>query len=145
MREEKTTTQEKSNIQCVEVLISRDATARGGHNLYWTLSVYSLQNSPAKKSRQLNNCEVFHFMVYDWNRTIQQLLEDHKVPYFVIQFFGTKNISDSGVAGAALAEDDERRLLSAISNLSDTHSRSAAPAARLERQHIADLVFEHEP
>ena len=82
----------ESKIQCIEVLVPKKSIATSGHNLHWTLSVYSLENQPVSKNRSLHNSEVFHFMVYDWKRTIKQLLEDHQVHYSVIQYFTPETI-----------------------------------------------------
>ena len=82
----------ESNLQCVEILVSKKSISTDGHNLHWTLSVYSLQNQPVKKDWVKNDCEVFHFMVYDWNKTIKKLLEDHQVSFSVIQFFTPEHI-----------------------------------------------------
>ena len=82
----------QSNIQCLEVLIPKRLIVNSGHNLHWTLSVYSLQNQPVQKSRSIHNSEIFHFMVYDWKRTIKQLLEDLQVPYTIIQYFSPETI-----------------------------------------------------
>ncbi len=81
-----------SNIQCVEVVISRTYLRDNTNNLLWTLSVYSLQNQPVKKEHSFDNAEGFHFMVYDWNRTIKQLLEQNQIPYSIIGFFTVENI-----------------------------------------------------
>lgn len=74
-------------------------------NIIWTLSVYSLENRPVKDNGVLNNSEVFHFMVYDWSKTIKQLLEDQKIPYSILGFFTLDNIfniddKDSRIGGS---------------------------------------------
>ncbi len=86
-------TKSKSSIPCIEVLISRSHINTSNSNLHWTLSVYSLENQPVRKNRvAILDSEIFHFMVYDWNRTIKTLLEDHQIPYSVIQFFNPDTI-----------------------------------------------------
>ena len=82
----------QSNIQCLEVLIPRSFIVNSGHNLHWTLSVYSLENQPVQKNRFIHNSEIFHFMVYDWKRTIKHLLEDQQIPYSIIQYFSPESI-----------------------------------------------------
>ena len=82
----------KPTIQCVEVLVSKDVVSRNGHNLHWTLCVYSLENEPVQKDFAPGDSAVFHFMVYDWNRTIKQLLDTHQVPYSIIQFFTPESL-----------------------------------------------------
>ncbi len=84
---------QESNIQCVEVVISKSyLTDHDTNNLRWVLSVYSLENEPVKKEHPIPNAEGFHFMVYDWSRTIKRLLEHHQVPYSIIEFFTLDSI-----------------------------------------------------
>lgn len=75
-----------SNIQCIEVLISKSFIVKNA-NLHWTLSVYSLENQPVTDSRRNPNSEIFHFMVFDWRRTVKRLLQGNQVPYVVIDYF----------------------------------------------------------
>ncbi|HET9053095.1 MAG TPA: hypothetical protein VFM90_02910, partial [Cyclobacteriaceae bacterium] len=86
------------NIQCVEVVISRNYLRDHTNNLLWTLSVYSLENQPVKKDHAIPNSEGFHFMVYDWTRTIKQLLEQNQIPYSVIGFFSLESIYPEAVS-----------------------------------------------
>ncbi len=82
----------KSKIQCIEILVSKIFIERSGSNLHWTLSVYSLENQPIKKNLTEDYWECFHFMVYDWKRTIKRLLVDLKIPYSVTQYFALDTI-----------------------------------------------------
>ena len=50
------------------------------HNLYSTLSTYSLDNGPVEKDQQAEGRVSFRFMSYDWDRTIKQLLYDNRIP-----------------------------------------------------------------
>ena len=86
----------KQNIQCVEVLVSRNDVRADIRNLFWTLSVYSLQNHPVKRSRTSNNSEVFHFMVYDWKRSLKKMLDEQRVPYSVVEYFSPDSIHADG-------------------------------------------------
>lgn len=81
-----------SKVQCIEILVSKISLERSGNNLPWTLSVYSLENQPIKKNLTEDCCESFHFMVYDWKRTIKRLLNDLKIPYSVTQYFALNTI-----------------------------------------------------
>ena len=93
MRESKTYAEnKKSSIQCVEVLISKTFLTDAQDNLFWTLTVYSLENQPVSRQKSVFNSEVFHFMVYDWQRTIRQLLDKHQISYSIIQYFATESI-----------------------------------------------------
>ena len=105
----------QSNIQCLEVLIPRTFIANSSHNLYWTLSVYSLQNQPVRKNHAVRNSEIFHFMLYDWKRTIKQLLEDQQIPYSIIQYFSPETIYNDGAQNnstKSVSELDSRSVLS---------------------------------
>ena len=95
MKKRTNVTTGKAQIQCLEVLISKTSKESMG-NLQWTLSVYSLQNQPVRKNCAIPDGEIFHFMVFDWKRTIKQLLDTHQVSYSVIQYFDTELLfSDS--------------------------------------------------
>jgi hypothetical protein len=109
----------KSNIQCVEVLIPKNFIVNSGHNLHWTLSVYSLENQPVRKSRSIHNSEIFHFMVYDWKRTIKKLLEDQKIPYSIIQYFSPETIYTGAVKEHPCVSDQEAELLSELKSIAD--------------------------
>lgn len=108
------TKNQKSNIRCLEVLIPKSFIAGSGHNLHWTLSVYSLENQPVKKNRAIHNSEIFHFMVYDWKRTIKQLLEDQKIPYSIIQYFSPETIYHDATHG------NSSELMSLLQSVPDT-------------------------
>ena len=108
------TRNQRSAIHCVEVLIPRNFI-KSGLNLNWTLSVYSLENQPVKTSRALHNSEIFHFMVYDWKKTIKKLLEDQKIPYSIIQYFTPESIYPDNVQHGLSAEESD--LLSALNAL----------------------------
>lgn len=82
-------TKQSGGIRCVEVLVSRKV-ADNSRNILWPLSVYSLENQPVKNA--IPDCEVFHFMLYDWKRTIQKELEDNQVPYSIIRFFRAETV-----------------------------------------------------
>lgn len=53
------------------------------HNLYNTLSTYSIDNGPVEKPQQEEGRVSFRFTEYDWNRTIRQLLYDNRIPVIV--------------------------------------------------------------
>jgi hypothetical protein len=118
MRDGKTSTgKSTSKIQCIEVLISKSSIANSRHNLEWTLSVYSLENHPASKSKSLLNSEIFHFMVYDWKRTIKQLLEDHQIAYSIIQYFTSDAFQTEGLQENPVLSTDDANYLTALNNL----------------------------
>ena len=119
MRERTDATSNKSAIQCIEVLILQSYLRNSSLNIFRTLSVYSLENQPVQKDRPLHNSEIFHFMTYDWNRTIKKLLDDHKVPYAVIQNFSAANIPGGAADGSFKPVDNEAALLSAVTRLSE--------------------------
>ena len=103
----------KAKIQCIEVLVSKDSVYQSSHNLQWTLSVYSLENAPAKRDHPLTNSEIFHFMVYDWTRTLKPLLDDHQIPYSIIQFFTPESLFPAAPDKYEVSYDEHDFLLAA--------------------------------
>jgi hypothetical protein len=127
-------------IQCIEVLISRTSIAK---NLKWTLSVYSLENNPVSRYPAVHNCDVYHFMNFDWKRTIKQLLDDHQVPYSVIQYFSPQSIYTGIQRNLAF---DENTILSAVDQMEETYGgRDDARASGFPssiRHEKSDLVLD---
>jgi hypothetical protein len=74
-------------VPCLEVCLSRRVIESSGSNLLWTLSVYSLDNQPLGNGVVHSDVISYHFMIYDWRKTIKQLLDDIGVPYTVLQYF----------------------------------------------------------
>lgn len=132
-------TKKAPTARCLEVLISRRFIANS-ENLLWTLTVYSLENQPVKKNRALHHSEIFHFMVFDWERTIKALLEKNKVPYSIIQFFTPDSIFSESPRAKVEAEVDEMQYLSAVSELEETDLRTMAalPSIKANRRETAD-------
>ena len=128
----------ESNIPCIEVLISRDYIRDNGGNLFWMLSVYSLENQPVSRNRALHNSEIFHFMVFDWKRTIKKMLEDQQVPYSIVQYFSAESIHSDALQEAIGIHDKEEDFLSAISNLSELNE------GKVEAAH-EELMLGHRP
>jgi hypothetical protein len=50
------------------------------HNLYNTLSTYSLDNGPLPKADNDLATVTFRFMTRDWNKTLRDLLDRHNIP-----------------------------------------------------------------
>jgi hypothetical protein len=124
MRESNTHATKKDRIQCLEVLISRRYITNSNNNLLWTLSVYSLENKPVIKNRAVHNSEVFHFMVYDWNRTIKQLLDEYQIPYSIIEFFSPENFYTDSI-DAAPATVGEVKYLSSLHGIQESGATSS--------------------
>ena len=132
-------TKKATDVRCLEVLISKRFIA-GSQNLLWTLSVYSLENQPVSKDRALHNSEVFHFMVFDWERTIRHLLDRNKVPYTVIQFFTFDSLFSETCRPEPQLEVDETHYLSAVIKLEDTdlYTMSSLPRQRSRDKETVD-------
>jgi hypothetical protein len=107
----------KSEIQCIEILVSKKYLQDNRNNLQWTLSIYSLENQPVKIERSLRNSEVFHFMVYDWRKTIKQLLDKSQIPYSIIQYFSPRTIHADFLSSGSFRSDNEGDLISALEKL----------------------------
>lgn len=129
----------KSKIPCLEVLIPKTfIESSNGKSLRWTLSVYSLENQPVKKNRAITHSEIFHFMEYDWKRTIKELLEQHQVPYSIIQYFCPDTIhADSSLQHHELT-DQETDYLAAVNELEEVAIRNTRPFSQ-RRQGYADM------
>lgn len=132
----------KPKIQCVEILVSkRPISSRS--NLLWTLTVYSLENQPVKKNLSLKDSEVFHFMVYDWNKTIKNLLDVHQVPYSIVQFFTPETLFPETPDKYCLSEDENGFLL-AVRKLEDLTGFQAASEPEedfIKRGAESDLIL----
>ena len=131
---EKSNTQSKnrpSEIQCIEVLVANTADHSSG-SLRWTLSIYSLQNQPVSGDLSFHNCDIYQFMIFDWKRTIQKLLEKHQVSFCIIQYFSPGDAHT--VTSAMDTALHERNILAALDQLQgkvphqeETFSHSAKP------------------
>lgn len=109
----------KQNIQCVEVLVSRSYVRDRNHQLPWTLSVYSLQNHPVKMSQDTHNSEMFHFMLYDWKRSIKKFLDDQQIPYSIVGYFCSDSIHSDEQDTDLMNRNSDEQLLSALNDLSE--------------------------
>jgi hypothetical protein len=50
------------------------------HNLYTTLSTYSLDNGPIEKQGHDMGTVTFRFAAYDWNNTLKKLISSSNIP-----------------------------------------------------------------
>ena len=99
-----------SAIRCLEVLISTKVLT---NNLQWTLSVYSLENQPVRGIATMENSITFHFMVFDWRRTIKKLLDDNQIPYTITQYFNAGSLYSESLSGGSDKIIDEVDCLTA--------------------------------
>ena len=86
-------------IECLEVLISGNPLSDGNQSLFRTLSLYSLHNHPLQGNRLAQDSGIFHFMAFDWERTIKSLLEMRKVRFTVLRYFSTNSVCRESPAG----------------------------------------------
>lgn len=113
----KNSERKNSEILCIEILVSKKYLEDSRNNLQWTLPIYSLENQPVNVERALRNSEIFHFMVYDWRKTIKQLLDKSQVPYSIVQYFSPHTIHTDSLNSRNFTADNERNLLSALEEL----------------------------
>lgn len=99
-------------INCLEVIIPRMYLDNNVDNIFWTLSVYSLENAPVQSSK--NQDDVFHFMVYDWKRTIEKLLKRHQIPFSIVQYFTFDNISSAVVIESCIHTGNDSNLVNTL-------------------------------
>lgn len=64
----------------VEVKLWEAFLLHNRHNLYNTLSTYSLDNGPLEKESKELTTVSFRFMARDWNNTLKNLLDLQNVP-----------------------------------------------------------------
>ena len=64
----------------VEVKLWEAFLLHNRHNLFETLSTYSLDNGPLEKGNEELTTVSFRFMVRDWNNTLKNLLDLQNVP-----------------------------------------------------------------
>ena len=70
----------ESRQEIIEIKLWEVYLLYNRHNLYSTLSTYSLDNGPVEKDHQEQGRISFRFMAFDWERTIKQLLYDNRIP-----------------------------------------------------------------
>lgn len=70
----------ESRQEIIEIKLWEVYILYNRHNLYNTLSTYSLDNGPVEKDHQEEGRVTFRFMSFDWERTIKQLLYDNRIP-----------------------------------------------------------------
>lgn len=70
----------ESRQEIIEIKLWEVYLLYNRHNLYSTLSTYSLDNGPVEKDHQEEGRLSFRFMAFDWERTIKQLLYDNRIP-----------------------------------------------------------------
>jgi CheY-like chemotaxis protein len=92
-------------IKLWEVYLLRNRTG-----LYVTLSRYALDNGPLEKSLSDRDMVTFRFTAFDWQRNIEKLLVDEKVPYWIHQRFQLTALSWPKKR-VLIAEDDADMLL----------------------------------
>ena len=98
-RTQVTTTNQPSGIQCLEVLIPKTLISNSSQTLFRTLSLYSLHSHPVKHYPGVHHSEIFHFMIFDWKRTILNLLEDRKIPFTIVRYFSPDTLYYDTVVG----------------------------------------------
>jgi len=67
----------------VEVKLWEIYLLRNRTGLYVTLSRYALDNGPLEKSLTDRDMVTFRFTAFDWQRNIEKLLVDQKIPFWV--------------------------------------------------------------
>ncbi|MEO5600279.1 MAG: hypothetical protein ABIR06_05065 [Cyclobacteriaceae bacterium] len=82
-----TTTRQNCLVECLEISISKNSLETHGHNLLWTLAVYTLDNQPLKSPVEKGDILRYRIMVYDWKKTVKRLLDENKIPYSFSQVF----------------------------------------------------------
>lgn len=81
-------------------------------------------------------------MVYDWNRTIQQLLEENKIPYSIIQYFTPDSIYPEALNEVVNSPDNEVDFMTALHRLpeSDQAGDDVNMLTKSKKDKRADLL-----
>ncbi len=66
--------------EVVEVKVWEVFLLYNRHNIYRTLSTYSLDNGPVDNDATDLATVTFRFTAYDWFNTLKKLLRDHNIP-----------------------------------------------------------------
>ena len=66
--------------EIVEVKLWEAFLLYNRHNVYSTLSTYSLDNGPVEQNDHDLATVTFRFMLFDWNKTLKDLLERNNIP-----------------------------------------------------------------
>lgn len=77
-------------IACIQVLVPDEYIS--AKDLRRALAVYSLENAPLAGGAPDKHDRCFHFMLFDWLRTLKQLLDNRKIPYTVTRRFHLPDI-----------------------------------------------------
>lgn len=77
----------------VEVKIWEAFLLYNRHNLYTTLSAYSLDNGPLEKDGNDLATVSFRFMARDWRNTLKDLLDQHNIPVIKEKVISTDKAS----------------------------------------------------
>ena len=89
----------------IEVRLWEIYLLRSNINLNYTLSAYALE--PPVVERHSRDLKVsFHFMLYDWEKTISHLLTQNSIPYEIVGSYDTDKIRATDKKKVYLAEDD---------------------------------------
>jgi hypothetical protein len=70
----------ESETTIIQVKVWEAFLLHSRHNLYATLSTYSLDNGPLVKGEDDLSTVTFRFMLRDWNKTLRDLLDQHNIP-----------------------------------------------------------------
>ena len=70
----------ESKTAIVEVKLWEAFLRYNRHNLYNTLSAYSIDNGEVQKANDDFSTISFRFMARDWNNTLRDLLTEHNIP-----------------------------------------------------------------
>lgn len=74
----------KSSIECIEIWVWEIYLLKSRNNLANLLTTYSLDKRPLLAQSLTEGRTSFRFAIYDWEKTIVQILGDNYIPYEVI-------------------------------------------------------------
>lgn len=109
----------KVSVEGIEVRVWEIYLLRSRKNLYNALSSYSLDKGVFQKAGKLEDRISFRFTRYDWTKSIQPLLQEHYIPFEVVNSFTLEGGNNFGKKKVYIAEDDLNTLFAMNNMLED--------------------------
>jgi two-component system, OmpR family, alkaline phosphatase synthesis response regulator PhoP len=103
----------------IEIQLWEIYLVRNRHHLYHTLSAYCLERKQHPQRQPESSKVSFHFMMYDWERTIRQLLTDNSIPFEITSTYKTDIYIQMEKKKVYVAEDDLNILFALNTMLED--------------------------
>lgn len=91
---------------CVQVRLSAIYLNRNQQNLQKTLSAYALEGKPLQAPFKESEQVFYHFLRFDWEKTLQSLLVRNAIPFEIMKTFEQDIFRNRAKNKVYLVEDD---------------------------------------